>query len=117
MNSYLIPGRYLFPGLTAFCLLLVFGWSALRRRWIVSVPGWSSVAGLFVLTIFIPHFVLAPLYQRPPTSAVPTTNPLTELVPGIDLINYALPMESIHPGDDVSIQLTWMAIQPIQIDY
>ncbi len=118
-SIHLVPGRYLLPGLAAFCLLIVAGWSSLPGRLLRRIVIGVSVGGLALLAAFIPVFIVAPVYSHPPFVAdADVPNQMSaELTPGIVLIGYDIPQAVVYPGDSVAIDLYFKAMFPLLTDY
>ncbi len=128
-SIYLIPGRYLLPGLPAFCVLLPLGWSGLgslvrvglRGR---AVPGmwllpFGAVLALMAIGLLVPATVISLAYVNPPfvaESTIPNYDPQA-IAPGIEMLGYEILTPSVYPEDSARVDVYWKASQPIYQDY
>jgi len=115
-------GRFLFPGLPAFAILLIGGLSRFFPRhltWAVSIV---ITIGMMTLALYALIGVLAPAFARP--------RPLTEAelanVPDLvdvkfgdiaRLVGYQVAPTAAEPGDTVKVTLYWQALARPEQNY
>lgn len=116
-DIFLVPGRYLLPGLPAVCCLLVTGWQGLAP------PRWHTAlfrtvgAGIIVLGWSAPLWVITPIYLPPPALTTPPDSALAiRFGDSIELIGYNQPAP-LQPGQEMSLELCWRALAPITHNY
>ncbi len=120
---YLVPGRYLLPGLPAASFLLFAGWRALIPRGLRR-PFWKAVSlGAVLVGWSIPFNTLAPAYARPrplssqAASVINAARAAPFLFGGnIQSLGYIQP-RAAAPGEDLKISLCWQAIAPVSQNY
>ena len=126
-------GRLLFPGLSAFAILLAWGvlnWFPLRWRQMIAA---GLAVALFGIAVLPPARWIAPTYAAPDvmadigaigtvaigTAAAGTVpNPL-EVAFGSELAlrGYALSASELRPGERLTVDLFWQASAEIAQDY
>ncbi|MGH2523516.1 MAG: hypothetical protein ACRDH2_13510, partial [Anaerolineales bacterium] len=116
-DPFLVPGRYLLPGLPAASLLLVGGW----RQLIPAASGrlaWKGLSvGVLLVGWSIPLWTLAPAYARPrPLTSTIETPLALSFDDGIELLGLG-PLEPARPGGEVPITLCWRAAAPVARNY
>lgn len=116
-DIFLVPGRYLLPGLPALCCLLVMGWhrltpSAWRLRMLRSIS-----IGVVVLGWATPLWVIAPTYAPPRPLVTQPDVPLSiQFGNSIELIGYNQPAP-LRPGENLSLEVCWRTLAPISKNY
>lgn len=113
-------GRFAFPALPAYALLLFLGLSAwLPRRWHVGLA-WIAHGGMLTFAMVALLAFLRPAYAAPPLLSVPPTPShfigwrLGDLA---ILHGYALDRDIVHAGEDVTITLFWEAQTASDVNY
>jgi len=125
-------GRFLFPSLPAFALLLLVGLSRFfprRLTWAVSLV---VTVGMAALAIYALTGVLAPAFARPcpltesEIEAVPTDIEFGNVGPppwrgdksGVArLLGYRVTPDVVEPGDTVNVTLYWQALARTDQNY
>lgn len=116
LNVQLLPGRYMLPGLAAFCILLVVGWRGLGRN-VGAALGLGSVTVLAMTGLWLPGGYVAGFYARPPAWDGGIPNARTyRIAPGIELVGWQAEV-SAQPGETIPVTLFWRATQPIELNY
>ncbi len=116
-DVFLVPGRYLLPGLPAVSCLLVGGWRALlpasRRTWL-----WKAIGVGLVLTGWaMPLWTITPAYLRPPPLAGQVeVESHAVFGDNIELLGYNH-AESATAGEAARVELCWQARAPITRNY
>lgn len=116
-------GRFYFPGLSAFGLLLALGWTTLfalrNTRYSLRVSHYAIPIAAFALALiaFFGYFV--PAYAAPPpVDAASISQPLSVTFDGkIELLGTEVDRGSAKPGDPIKVTLYWRARQPIDRSY
>jgi len=108
-------GRFLFPALPAFAILLSLGLSQFlprRLTWVVSL---AVTVGMAALAVYALAGVLAPAFARPR----PLTEAEVEAVPNLTevefggvarLLGYEVTPTTVEPGGMVEVTLYWQAL-------
>ncbi|MSP12593.1 MAG: DUF2142 domain-containing protein [Chloroflexi bacterium] len=139
-DPFLLPGRYLLPGISAICVLLAGGFEQLGL-WLAaqatrSVPaapesfveyrGMSGEVllmslGLLVLATYIPFGVIRPVYALPPRLTEATLHPTQpadfKFGDSLELRGYDIEESEIRPGEVLHVTLYWRALQPMAENY
>ena len=118
-------GRLIFPGLSAFAILLAGGLEAWLRYLPARVRGWGQaiMPGVLLGATLLTLFVLLPQAYRAPhaIAALPEDATPLDLRYGADeqlrLAAIALPDQRFQPGDDVPITLFTRAPAALDQDY
>jgi hypothetical protein len=118
-------GRFYFPGLSAFALLLALGWTTLldsvtrntqhaTRNTHYAVP---VAAFALALSAFFGYFV--PAYAAPhKVAAVSIAQPANVTFDGkIELLGAEIDRAAAQPGGPIKVTLYWRALQPIDRSY
>ena len=118
-------GRFYFPGLSAFGLLLALGWTTLldfaahNTQYASRLTRYAIPASAFILAFsaFFGYFV--PAYAAPQTvDAASISQPLCVTFDGkIELLGAEVDRGSAQPGDPIRVTLYWRALQPIDRSY
>ncbi|MCC6904803.1 MAG: phospholipid carrier-dependent glycosyltransferase [Anaerolineae bacterium] len=115
-------GRFFFPGLPAFAVLISVGVTGLLPR-----ANRAIIAG--VITLAMLGFALvallgyiAPAYQKPPPQAAPTSPSLAskDVVIGdfARILDYQVEgAENMLPGSRVDVTITWEALRRTEVPY
>lgn len=106
-------GRYLLPVGGAGMLLIALGLKNLFPYRYVS-PLWCALFGL--LALYAIFGILMPGYY-PPRVYFPTLNPIGFLSDEIALLSYSYDKESLAPGDDLRVTITWQLLRPTSQRY
>jgi 4-amino-4-deoxy-L-arabinose transferase-like glycosyltransferase len=110
--------RYTFPGLAAIGCLLFAGWAELsgaRARWVAVAAG-TALCALSVYAVF----VLVPgTYARPALVADAPAGPATRFGDVAEVLAAQIEPDGapLHPGDALTVRLTWRALQRTSVDY
>jgi 4-amino-4-deoxy-L-arabinose transferase-like glycosyltransferase len=116
-NIFLMPGRYLLPGLPAVSCLLVTGWQALvPAGWRTRVLRLINV-GMLLLGWSAPLWVIARVYTPPPPLTASMDFPLSiRFNEAIELVGYNRPAP-LQPGGELRLELCWRALAPLADNY
>ncbi|MFQ5611359.1 MAG: ArnT family glycosyltransferase [Anaerolineae bacterium] len=109
-------GRLLFPALAAVAALWAAGWLALVPRRLQALPA----VALFVLAVWVPWGVIAPVYARPtPLAALPPSAAPLGVTFGdaVRLLAFESQASTVQPGDSLPLTLYWRGERPTDIDY
>ena len=115
-------GRFLFPGLPAFALVLTLGLSRLLPRRLAWTASTGLVVGMAALATCALVGVLAPAFARPrplteaELAAVPHPTDV-RLGDVARLRGYQVTPASIEPGDTVDVTLYWETLARTQQNY
>ncbi len=113
-------GRYTFPALPAYALLLVAGWLGLvparaRRAFSLAVP-----AGFGALSVYVLAAYLVPVYTPPPALArLPASaRPLDLVLGDVGILRgYEISPSAVQPGERVFLTLYWQPLGPTALPY
>jgi hypothetical protein len=116
-------GRFYFPGLSAFGLLLALGWTTLfnlrkpRYSLLITRYAVSLAAFAFALIAFFGYFL--PAYAAPQkVDARSIAEPLNVTFDGkIELLGAETDRVSAQPDEPIKATLYWRALQPIDRSY
>lgn len=109
-------GRFLFPAMPAFAVLLVGGWGRYTPQRSTGLVGGLAAAGMALLAFYALLGVLAPAFAAPrPLSdaqiaTIPHPTNLTFGLSGEDvarLRGYQVGQTSVEPGDTLQVTLYW----------
>lgn len=115
-------GRYLMPIFSTASFLLTLGIYRLApARWKVVAPS-ALAAGLLVLSLAIPPFLLGPAYAPPRLEAS------AELLPGeesihanfgdfAELVGYSIEPQELHVWDTARVTLVWRVLKHVTNNY
>ncbi len=117
-------GRFLFPALPAFALLLVLG----SRRFLPARSSWGWVAavvptaGMLALALYALFGVLIPASTPPapltPTEVAAIPHPMAVRFDDLaHLRGYDVTPTTVRPGEVVSVTLYWEALARAPLDY
>ncbi|MEP7356986.1 MAG: hypothetical protein ABI847_07075, partial [Anaerolineales bacterium] len=113
-------GRYTFPALPAYGMLLAVGWLALAtpraRRWVSG----GIVAGFAGLGAFVWAAYLVPVYSPPPALAgLPAAaTRLDAVLGGVAILRgYEIRPQTVRPGERVDVTLYWETVAPTDLPY
>jgi hypothetical protein len=112
-------GRFYFPGLSAFALLLALGWTALlnlrETRYSLLITRYAIPLAAFALALiaFFGYFI--PAYAAPQKVAEASiAQPLHITFDGkIELLGAEVDRTAAQPNDPIKVTLYWRALQPI----
>ncbi|MBC8252716.1 MAG: glycosyltransferase family 39 protein [Ardenticatenia bacterium] len=113
-------GRFAFPALPAYALLLFLGLSGwLPRRWhnilaLVAHAGMLAFALIALVVYLRPAYTVPHLLRQKSAPPHPVELRFGELM---ILHGYALDREVMYPGDDLTITLYWQALATPDTDY
>ncbi len=114
-------GRFYFPSLSAFGILLALGWTTLldsvlrNTQYAIRITRYAIPAAALTLALvsFFGYFV--PAYAAPPkVDAASVTQPLNVTFDDkIELLSAEVDRGSAQPGDPIKVTLYWRALRPI----
>jgi len=119
---FLAPGRFMLPGISAFCVLLCVGWDEVRSFGkAFPSTGVISVA-MFLLALVIPFRYIIPAYAKPPALSPADVRDLEHRLSfnfddKMGLLGYELDTNELKPGKGVKITLYWRALSEMGRDY
>lgn len=120
-------GRFFFPALSAFALLLSYGPAQLFRlafrngqrptkRWPAILLALCANLIMFILSVVALFGYIAPAYARPPLIAAGETipNPINARFDALaTLLGYEVSATAVQPGDFIDVKLFWQVeVQP-----
>ncbi|NDJ55156.1 MAG: DUF2142 domain-containing protein [Chloroflexi bacterium] len=110
-------GRFFFPGLPAFVVLVATGLFGLLK------PA-QQVFPAIALGVVMPAYAFAtllgylvPAYQLPPDAPVPANALEWQVGETARILAYEVDKEEIEPGDPIDVTITWEVLQPTDIPY
>lgn len=114
-------GRFFFPALSAFGLLLAAGLLECFRRyekWIA----WGVVAGMLILALYALYGILSPAYARPlalsRAQVASIAHPADVTFGGaIRLAGYDVDASTVPVGGSLTVTAYWEALRPIDTSY
>ena len=109
-------GRYFFPAAPPLALLIALGLGA----WRLEIVRIMTVAGLFVLSVATPLWIIRPAYTAPPTHAelAATLTPLPANLGGnFAILGVDAQPEALTPGATAIVTVAWRALAPTATDY
>lgn len=106
-------GRFYFPGLSAFGVLLAVGWRELRSRKSDAGIQYAIAAPAFGLAVvaFFGYFV--PAYAAPPVIDAAHLGPGPVFDDRIEFLGAEVDRVQAQPGDPIKITLYWRALTPL----
>lgn len=112
-------GRLIFPVLPAVALVLTAGWAWWAGdRWRAWALG-GLVGGMLLLAVITPLRYIGPVHAPAP-EAVPEELAAAERVEvdwnGIRLLGYLLEENRVAPGQKLTLDLYWQALEPVDED-
>jgi 4-amino-4-deoxy-L-arabinose transferase-like glycosyltransferase len=115
-------GRFLFPALPAFALLVVWGLSRFfpgRWDWLA---GAVVAVGMAAVAVYALVGVLAPAFARPrpltETEVAAIPNPMDVDFAGVvRLLGYEIDSTSVQPGGTVAVTVYWQALARTDLDH
>lgn len=126
-------GRYLFPAIGSFAVLLVTGIAAIlakATRWFgvstarVRAPTFSIVWTLafLALALLILFAYTIPAYARPPQLSQAILESADKQIDAnfsdiVALRGYSLSTRNLRPGDSISVTLYWQSLHTTQVSY
>jgi hypothetical protein len=116
------PGRYLLPGISAFCILLFVGCDEISRFRGRSFLPILLIGALACLALLIPFRYIRPAYARPPLLPATDVQDLPHQVSltfgeDIELLAYQLDTEPLTPGQRTGLALYWRALGKMDQNY
>lgn len=112
-------GRLLYPLLPAVMVVLVSGWAwwsgEQRRNWVLA----GLVAGMLVLAVVTPLRYIGPVHAPAPVATrqeLAAAEPLDVDWDGIRLLAYRLEETRVEPGQKLTLDLYWQALEPVDED-
>lgn len=114
-------GRFFFPALSAFSLMIALGLLEWTRRY-ESVAAAVLVSAMLILALYGGFVILAPAYARPQSlsevqiGAIPNRVDET-LGDSIKLVGFDVDKTQVSPGDELTVTLFWQALKPIERSY
>jgi len=138
IDPYLLPGRYLFPAISAISVLFCLGLSEWcpsrveaeegaredRHVWPKRLGGQAYAVvlmGLVALACVVPFRYIAPVYARPATLSREEIRPQypldIEYGHTMALLGYDLPSNKVSPGEDITVVLYWCCLAPMDYNY
>lgn len=116
-------GRFYFPGLSAFGLLLALGWTSLlnlrKTHYSLLITRYTIPIAAFALAVIAFFGFFMPAYAAPP-KIDPALRPVPFSIDFADkaqLISARIDRVSAQPGDPIKVTLYWNALQPIEQTY
>ncbi len=113
-------GRYFFPAASSLLLLWVWScWWGLGPR-LGRIWATATVAGLAVLALVTPFWILRPAYTPPPMRPATDTPPLAVFGlgrPQVGLVAVDGVPSQIRPGQAITLDLTWRVLGRMERDY
>ena len=112
-------GRFYFPGLSAFGLLLAVGWTTLftlrNIRYSLLISRYAIPVAAFTLALIAFCGYFMPAYAAPQkVDAAPIAQSLSVTFDGkIELLGAEFDRDSAQPGDPIKVTLYWRALQPL----
>jgi hypothetical protein len=118
-------GRFYFPGLSAFGLLLAVGWTTLLNfaarstQYAARIGRYAIPIAAFVLALVAFFGYFLPAYAAPPkVDPQAITQPLKVTFDGkIELLGAEVDRVAAKPADPIKVTLYWRALQPIDRSY
>jgi 4-amino-4-deoxy-L-arabinose transferase-like glycosyltransferase len=113
-------GRFAFPALPAYGLLLFLGLSAwLPEGWhgrlaVVAHGGMAVFAFVCLVCYLRPAYALPPLQSEKPVVQYPVE---WQFGDEIVLLGYKVERDTVYPGDDAMVTLYWQALKAPAADY
>ena len=107
-------GRLLFPAIAALALVFVYGLAQIHH----AAP-WVAGIALVVLTVWTPGGVIAPAYARPANQWAQSQSeemPTLARFGTLELHASSSDRSEAHPGDEVTLTLTWTLDAPLPFD-
>ncbi len=113
-------GRYVFPALPAYGILLVLGWLSLVPARAGRMVSGGIVAGFAALGTFTWAAYLAPVYSPPPALAgLPASATRLDAALGNVAIlrGYEINPKTVRPGERVAVTVYWETVAPTDLPY
>jgi 4-amino-4-deoxy-L-arabinose transferase-like glycosyltransferase len=116
-------GRFLFPALPAFALLITRGFGCLFPRRLTEIAHGTVTIAMLLLAIYALLGVLAPAYARPrpldaaEIKAIPNRSNAAQFDEIARLLGYRVSPTHIRPGETIDVTVYWQALAPAERDY
>jgi hypothetical protein len=110
-------GRFFFPGLPAFVILVVQGWSVFLPVIGDIIPSLITSLGMAVLSILVLVAYLAPAYAHPDPVAPPEGEPSVVFGETARILDYQVHEDDVFPGQAVNVSITWEALKQTETPY
>ncbi len=102
-------GRFLFPALSSFAVLLASGWERLLPTKYTALVLTNGLAGLAILSL---GGYLLPAVTYPPPAAVPLENKAVQYGDIARMIPQSVQPTQLHPGEPLFVTVTWQPLHP-----
>jgi 4-amino-4-deoxy-L-arabinose transferase-like glycosyltransferase len=114
-------GRFFFPALSAFALVIALGlleWSRTRPALATSMLALAMLS----LALYALYGILAPAYARPQLLSASQTERIAnrldvQLGDAVRVLGSAVSRSEARPGDQVTVSVYWQALKPIEQSY
>ncbi len=105
-------GRFFFPGMSAFVLLVAFGVGVWLPR-ALRLPS-TAVMGVAMLAFALIALFgyIQPAYAVPQSVVVEPSKPIATLGENVRILDYTVSTEQARPGEQVDVTVTWQVIAP-----
>ena len=110
-------GRLLFPALSAFAILTLFGLSNWLPERFIRAGAWTLSAVMLALALLAPRWIALAYAAPPPLTAAPQKSLHVRVGDRITLVGYSLDKTRAQPGDALNLTLFWRADAPLDKDY
>jgi hypothetical protein len=113
-------GRFAFPTLAAYAVLLFLGLSSLTPCRCHGLLAGATNVGMFAFAAVALVLWLRPAYAKPPLldGQIAPAHPVgLRFADEMVLLGYALEQDAVLPGDDLKVTLYWRALRPMNEDY
>jgi hypothetical protein len=113
-------GRYTFPALSAYAILLVLGWLTLATARASRLVSAGIAAGFAGLSTLVWAAYLVPVYTPPPAlSALPASaTRLDAVLGGVAVLRgYEINPKTVRPGGQVAVTVYWETVAPTERPY
>ncbi|HDQ71167.1 MAG TPA: phospholipid carrier-dependent glycosyltransferase [Chloroflexi bacterium] len=116
-------GRFLFPALPAFAMLVTRGFSRLLPQRLTEIASGAITIAMLALAVYALAAVLAPAYARPTPldpaeiEAIPNRSAAAQFGETARLLGYRVSPTRAKPGETVDVTVYWQALAPTERDY
>jgi len=110
-------GRFFFPGLSAFAVLVGYGLTVILPQKVDLGFAGAITAYMTVFALTGLFGYIQPAYAIPAASQSPTNPMDVQFGEAAKLLAYHVTPSATHPGDEIDVTVTWEVVEPTPIPF